>query len=691
MAYWSIPSSQQIDYSANGDDIDSFSQKVDWCLKEIFNSLQYLHSNGATEDINTPAQAYEIRIDSDTNELCIRNPTNDDWIRLGKLEEHFGIKPSDIGAITNGDGKIGRIFMGNLAIDELPVAPDETYKANDLYFSTKKKALYCYTGSSWFVFLTSGDGGEILTTSKLAMVGSASNAGKILTINANGKLDTDITGSAEKIFGKLIIKEGTLSDRQVLMYSPTGNGGTGAFVNKNVDAIVGGGGGLTGEYLTITQGNTTLGTYNGSTAQTIAIPTVPSATTNQKYLTITQGNATLGTYNGEEAKIIAIPTIPSTTTNQKLTIKSGNTILGEYDGTTAKSVDVKPADNKSLVIKKTGSPDVRYNGTIEMEISLPTTNRQLTLKYGEESLGTYNGEEAKTIVIPTVDTSLAPLTFWNGTTTIDTYDGKTEKDINIAQNLQNLTFTQGDSIVGSYNGMSTLGVNLPTPNKKLTITNGNSILVDYDGKVAQTLNAQIISSSEVQLLADLKEIKGIKRVVSNICKYLNDNNTIQLPVYSFSPFRYFDFKNGNNISLSISSVTTDENGVLLQANTGGSVNTIISTEQIYFPTPGHWRKIYLIITHDTQLVNNINYVGVAIIAGDKATGEPAWVGDDSYVQDKTFFTMTRDFWGGSQVAYSYVTANDNLYGHGFYFKIRYSGNSTANDLHVYSMSVWADE
>ena len=43
MALWAIPSDKIIDYSKNGDDINTFSQKVKYCLEEAFNSLAELH------------------------------------------------------------------------------------------------------------------------------------------------------------------------------------------------------------------------------------------------------------------------------------------------------------------------------------------------------------------------------------------------------------------------------------------------------------------------------------------------------------------------------------------------------------------------------------------------------------------------------------------------------------------------
>lgn len=48
MAIWKIPNEYKIDYSPNGDDINTFSRKVKYCLEEAFNSLNELHTAGDT-------------------------------------------------------------------------------------------------------------------------------------------------------------------------------------------------------------------------------------------------------------------------------------------------------------------------------------------------------------------------------------------------------------------------------------------------------------------------------------------------------------------------------------------------------------------------------------------------------------------------------------------------------------------
>lgn len=48
MAIWTIPDEYKIDDSPNGDDINSFSQKVKYCLEEGFKSLNELHEAATT-------------------------------------------------------------------------------------------------------------------------------------------------------------------------------------------------------------------------------------------------------------------------------------------------------------------------------------------------------------------------------------------------------------------------------------------------------------------------------------------------------------------------------------------------------------------------------------------------------------------------------------------------------------------
>ena len=113
MAIWAIPEDKIIDYSPNGDDVDSFSQKVKFCLEEIFKSLQYLHSSGGTlDDSNTTP--HEIRVNRTDNCIYVRNSDNTAWVLLGEVAPYLGIDADSIGGIINGGG-IGKLSCGTIA------------------------------------------------------------------------------------------------------------------------------------------------------------------------------------------------------------------------------------------------------------------------------------------------------------------------------------------------------------------------------------------------------------------------------------------------------------------------------------------------------------------------------------------------------------------------------------------------
>ena len=83
MADWTI--TRPIDYSPNGDDVDSFSQKVKYTLEQIYECLQVLRMNGAQAGLSGEANPYEIRIDTTTGYVYMRNADNTQWLLLGEV------------------------------------------------------------------------------------------------------------------------------------------------------------------------------------------------------------------------------------------------------------------------------------------------------------------------------------------------------------------------------------------------------------------------------------------------------------------------------------------------------------------------------------------------------------------------------------------------------------------------------
>lgn len=292
MAIWEIPNEQKIDYSPTGDDIDSFSQKVDYCLKEIFKTLQHIRANGATSTISdgdTNALPYEIRVDTSHERIYMRNSSNTAWILLGDVADYLGITPEKIQAIRNGGG------INNISIGYDGAKPDVGNSTNDLYFSTDTTRLWRWNGTKWDLLLSRRFEDSVLyeayciNRNELTQQGGISYRGKVLQLdNTTGKANIDITGSSERLgSGRYKIDLQNPQVGQALVFDPNKDGGQGAFVNRpmmfatDIENIQDGqilvynasthsfhnsdnnavGEGRT---LTLRNGNTILGSYNGS-------------------------------------------------------------------------------------------------------------------------------------------------------------------------------------------------------------------------------------------------------------------------------------------------------------------------------------------------------------------------------------------------------------------------------------------
>lgn len=291
MANWEIPSDQIIDYSPNGDDIDSFSQKVKWCLEAIFDTLKFLHSNGAVatlDDIDNPAP-YEIRIKTTDNGIYMYDGTNQIWVLLGYMSPWLGITPERISAIKSSGG-LKRISIG---LDGEKT--DTGNSTNDLYFATDTTRVWKWTGTKWELLLSRQFADTIefeakcVNRDELTEQGGVSYRGKVLQLDStSGKANVDITGSAERLGeGRYKIDLQNPQEGQAFVFDPTKDGGKGAFVNRPMmfptnivdpqdgqilvynaashefhnanNAGVG-----AGRTLTLRNGTTTLAAYNGS-------------------------------------------------------------------------------------------------------------------------------------------------------------------------------------------------------------------------------------------------------------------------------------------------------------------------------------------------------------------------------------------------------------------------------------------
>ena len=213
MADWKV--TNPADYSPNGDDVDRFAQKSIATFEEIFEHLNDLRRHGAKAGLDeSNTSPYEIRIDTTTDTIYMRDAANKKWYRLGSVAEFFGLTAKDIGAVENGGG-MERLFLGNDA-DK----PTDA-KTHDFYFAVDTRKLYVYEGSDWHILL-SREFSDMLNYEDYIVQKSevsVKGAGKILRLDPEtGKGDIDITGSADHMLGKEI-NVTALHDKDVLMWN----------------------------------------------------------------------------------------------------------------------------------------------------------------------------------------------------------------------------------------------------------------------------------------------------------------------------------------------------------------------------------------------------------------------------------------------------------------------------------------
>lgn len=207
-----------IDYSASGDDIDSFSLKVKNELEVIYELLNRLRSGDAGSGTSvTDAVAYSLRVDTSTNPptIYMRNGQNTGYVAIGKLAENMGLNAESLGGVQSDN--FGKLSRGVEA--DLP----GTASSYDVYFATDTKRVYMYLSGSWQVFasLNFGDMENVSSTVVSQSEVAASGAGKIPRLDADsGEGQFSITGSAAKIQGYPINTPGLKSD-QVLVYNET--------------------------------------------------------------------------------------------------------------------------------------------------------------------------------------------------------------------------------------------------------------------------------------------------------------------------------------------------------------------------------------------------------------------------------------------------------------------------------------
>lgn len=200
MAVWERPESDIIDYSPTGDDVDSFVQKADRSITQLFQLVNILHNSGTTTGLDSSdAVAGEIRVNLADKGIYVRSEDNLQWHLLGYIAPNLGITPSTIGAIANG-GDLGTFYAGTeTAMNQLKAT---TLKANDIWIATDTWKMYRWTGTAWVCFL-SKNFKDILDYEQYCVSReevATSGKGKVLKLDpATGKANVDITGSPERL------------------------------------------------------------------------------------------------------------------------------------------------------------------------------------------------------------------------------------------------------------------------------------------------------------------------------------------------------------------------------------------------------------------------------------------------------------------------------------------------------------
>lgn len=241
-------------YRVNGDTLDTFGQKYNEEIPRIFQFLNDIREHKTTGTETVEPVAGEIKLED--GKLYIRNEDNTEWVTLGKLESHFGLTATDVGAVKNAG------TMGSLAIGTLAERP-ENANTNDLYFATDTKELYAYLSDAWQLFCTLNlmklTGYDTFTATLVKQDETTDTGGieaKLARTNADGKLAFDITGDAGTLGGaKLeeLVKQSETATKGgeagvlartnangVLDFDVSGNAGKLAGVNVAIDHMTDG-------------------------------------------------------------------------------------------------------------------------------------------------------------------------------------------------------------------------------------------------------------------------------------------------------------------------------------------------------------------------------------------------------------------------------------------------------------------
>ncbi len=213
MSDWEIKN--VIDYSANGDDIDTFSQKVKAEEEVLYDRLNRVRCNDASSGSTvSDVVPYQWKIDTSTEPATIYmyDGQSEALVKIGTVAESFGYTADDFDGVVN-NGGITTMQMGKDA--EKPT----TAKTRALYFAYDVKKIYLWSGSAWEVFL-SLDYDDLLDTENNVITWddvALNGANKVAQFDADGKIEASITGSPDQLENKNITTSG-LASGDALVY-----------------------------------------------------------------------------------------------------------------------------------------------------------------------------------------------------------------------------------------------------------------------------------------------------------------------------------------------------------------------------------------------------------------------------------------------------------------------------------------
>lgn len=399
MATWKLPSDQVIDYSANGDDVDSFSQKVKWSIENIFECLQQLKASGATAGLSGEATHYEIRVNTEDGCIYMRDKDNTKWYLLGEVADHFGLTPETISAVRNGGG-MGRLLLGS----ELYM-PTEGNADGDLFFAHDTSKIFIWSGTEWLRFiadstnkiagvnvditgLSNGDvlqydivkkafvpvKKDVFTESDVTVTGEKN---KLVRVAVDGLIHADIKGSATEIANVPVNLAG-IQPNNVLAYKD------GAFIPVKKDKFDDSDTTTTGEagkLVKVGEDGLIDADIKGSAQEICFIPVKLKDIADGQIL---RYNVSTNTFRNEDPSAVV-------GTGKSLILRDGTRVLGDYNGSATVNVDIQEVLNRSTL-----SQEVRH-------LMRLTENLYIALDAADLNPSGYDGLSGETFYGETTD------------------------------------------------------------------------------------------------------------------------------------------------------------------------------------------------------------------------------------------------------------------------------------------------